>query len=99
MILLYLQTEAVRNRSREVELGRSMNRWLTAMGVNNGGKGYSLVREQSWRLSLCRLTFFTTSGEGRQITNGSFVRSAILPSLPDDPSTQISLWRDRKSVV
>jgi Plasmid encoded RepA protein len=26
MILLYLQTEAVRTRSREVELGRSMNR-------------------------------------------------------------------------
>jgi len=95
MILLYLQTEAVRTRSREVELGRSMNRWLTVMGVNNGGKGYSLVREQSWRLSLCRLTFFTTSDEGRQITNGGFVRNAILPSRPDDPSTQLSLWRER----
>lgn len=95
MILLYLQTEAVRTRSREVELGRSMNRWLTAMGVNNGGKGYSLVREQSWRLSLCRLTFFTTSDEGRQITNGSFVRNAILPLRSDDPSTQLSLWRER----
>lgn len=95
MILLYLQTEAVRTRLREVELGRSMNRWLTAMGVNNGGKGYSLVREQSWRLSLCRLTFFSTSEEGRQITNGGFVRNAILPSRPDDPSTQLSLWRER----
>jgi hypothetical protein len=95
MILLYLQTEAVRTRSREVELGRSINRWLTTMGVNNGGKGYSLVREQSWRLSLCRLTFFSTSEEGRQITNGGFVRNAILPSRPDDPATQISLWRER----
>ncbi len=95
MILLYLQTEAVRMRSREVELGRSMNRWLTTMGVNNGGKGYSLVREQSWRLSLCRLTFFSVSEEGRQITNGGFVRNAILPSRPDDSSTQLSLWRER----
>jgi hypothetical protein len=95
MILLYLQTEAVRTRSREVELGRSMNRWLTTMGVNNGGKGYSLVREQSWRLSLCRLTFFSTSDEGRQITNGGFVRNAILPYRPDDSSTQLSLWRER----
>jgi hypothetical protein len=95
MILLYLQTEAVRTRSREVELGRSMNRWLTTMGVNNGGKGYSLVREQSWRLSLCRLTFFSVSEEGRQITNGGFVRNAILPSRPDDPGTQLSLWRER----
>jgi hypothetical protein len=95
MILLYLQTEAVRNRSREVELGRSMNRWLTAMGVNNGGKGYSLVREQSWRLSLCRLTFFSTTEEGRQITNGGFVRNAILPSPSDEQATQFSLWRER----
>jgi hypothetical protein len=95
MILLYLQTEAVRTRSREVELGRSMNRWLTAMGVNNGGKGYSLVRDQSWRLSLCRLTFFSTSDGGRQITNGGFVRNAILPCRPDDGSTQLSLWRER----
>jgi hypothetical protein len=95
MILLYLQTEAVRTRSREVELGRSMNRWLTTMGVNNGGKGYSLVREQSWRLSLCRLTFFSVSEEGRQITNGGFVRNAILPSRPDDSGTQLSLWRER----
>ena len=95
MILLYLQTEAVRTRSREVELGRSMNRWLTTMGVNNGGKGYHLVREQSWRLSVCRLTFYSTSDEGRQVTNGGFVRTAILPSRPDDPSTQLSLWRER----
>jgi replication initiator protein len=95
MILLYLQTEAVRTRSREVELGRSMNGWLTAMGVNNGGKGYALVREQSRRLSLCRLTFYTTSDEGTQITNGGFVRSAILPSCPDDDGVQLSLWRER----
>jgi hypothetical protein len=95
MILLYLQTEAVRTRSREVELGRSMNRWLTTMGVNNGGKGYTLVREQSWRLSLCRLTFFATSGEGTQITNGGFVRTTILPCHPDDDGIQLSLWRER----
>ena len=38
MILLYLQTQAVRTRSREVELGASMNAWLTAMGIPIGGK-------------------------------------------------------------
>jgi hypothetical protein len=95
LIMLYLQTEAVRTRSREVELGRSMNGWLTTMGVNNGGKGYSLVREQSRRLSLCRLTFFATSDEGLQITNGGFVRNAILPWRPNDDGTQLSLWRER----
>jgi hypothetical protein len=95
MILLYLQTEAVRTRSREVDLGRSMNGWLTTMGVNNGGKGYTLVREQSWRLSLCRLTFYAASDEGIQIMNGGFVRNAILPTRPDDDGKQLSLWRER----
>jgi hypothetical protein len=38
MILLYLQTQAVRTRSREIELGASMNAWLTAMDIPVGGK-------------------------------------------------------------
>ena len=38
MILLYLQSEAVKINSREVELGRTMNQWLASMGIDNGGK-------------------------------------------------------------
>lgn len=91
IILLYLQTEAVRTRSREVELGRSMNHWLSTMGINNGGKTYRLVREQSRRLSLCRLTFYRMVDEATIITNGSFVRDAILPTRELD---QFPLWRE-----
>ena len=65
MILLYLQTQAVRTRSREVELGTSMNAWLTAMGIPVGGKTYQIVREQSRRISRCRLTFFRRVRERR----------------------------------
>ena len=91
MILLYLQTEAVRTRSREVELGRSMNQWLGAMGIDNGGKSYRLIREQSRRLSLCRLTFYRVTDAATFVTNGSFVRSAILPSHEGD---QLQLWQE-----
>jgi hypothetical protein len=56
MILLYLQTQAVKTKSREVELGASMNAWLGAMGIPVGGKTYQIVREQSRRISACRLT-------------------------------------------
>src|SRR3712207_226551 len=42
MILLYLQTQAVRTRSREVELGASMNAWLNAMDIPAGGKTYQI---------------------------------------------------------
>jgi hypothetical protein len=58
MILLYLQTQTVRTRSREVELGASMNAWLRVMDIPVGGKTYQVVREQSCRISRCRLTFF-----------------------------------------
>jgi Plasmid encoded RepA protein len=92
MILLYLQTEAVKTRSREIELGRSMNRWLATMGIDNGGKTYKLVREQAKRLSLCRLTFYKEApGNVTQIMNGSFVRDAIIPTRADD---QLPLWRE-----
>lgn len=91
VILLYLQSEAIRTRSREVELGRSMNHWLTTMGIDNGGKTYRLVREQSRRLSLCRLTFYRVTDEATIVTNGSFVRDAILPS---QDSNQLALWRE-----
>ncbi len=92
LILFYLQTEAIKTRSREVELGRSMHSWLKAMGLNSGGKGYEAVREQSRRLSLCRLTFYRLSEGGEAVLNGSFVREAILPSR--DVGSQLSLWRE-----
>jgi hypothetical protein len=92
LILLYLQTEAIKTRSREVELGRSMHSWLKVMGLNIGGKGYQAVREQSRRLSLCRLTFYRLGEGGEAVLNGSFVREAILPGR--DTGSQLSLWRE-----
>ncbi len=92
LILLYLQTQAIKTRSREVELGRSMHSWLKAMGLNSGGKGYEAVREQSRRLSLCRLTFYRIADGGEAVMNGSFVREAILPIR--DTGSQLSLWRE-----
>lgn len=65
LILLYLQTEAVRNNSREVELGRSMRDWLQRMGIGIGGKTYRDVREQATRIGACRLTFKWHSPDGR----------------------------------
>jgi hypothetical protein len=92
MILLYLQTEAVKTRSRDVELGRSMNTWLNSMGMGTGGRNYNLVREQSKRLSLCRLTFLRETAKQTFVTNGSFVHDAILPN-EDSDDDQLQLWR------
>ena len=93
MILLYLQTQAVRTRSREVELGGSMNAWLGAMGIPVGGKTYQIVREQSRRISRCRLTFFRRTDTAELVTNGAFVRDAILPL--DSTHGRMPLWQER----
>lgn len=93
MILLYLQTQAVRTQSREVELGASMNAWLKAMDIPVGGKTYHAVREQSRRISRCRLTFFRRTEKAEMVTNGAFVRDSILPL--DPTHTQMPLWQER----
>jgi hypothetical protein len=95
LILLYLQTEAVRTSSPEVELGRSMNTWLGRMGLAVGGRTYQLVAEQARRISACRLTFFTDLDSGAESrANGAFVRGSIsMTGVRDDG--QPSLWQDR----
>jgi Plasmid encoded RepA protein len=57
LILLYLQTEAVKTRSRHVELGRSMHAWLRRMGVKPSGTNYSEVNRQSHKIENCLLIF------------------------------------------
>jgi hypothetical protein len=64
LILLYLQTQAIRSKSREVELGRSMREWLRRMGIAQGGKSIREVKDQATRLSLCKLTFFYQNANG-----------------------------------
>ncbi len=58
MILLYLQTQAVRTNSREVELGRSMRDWLGRMGLSWGGETGRALREQAARIAACSLKFW-----------------------------------------
>ena len=94
LILLYLQTEAVRTGNPEVELGRSMKAWMVRMSLSAGGKTYQLVAEQARRISGCRLTFFTDLANAELRSNGAFVQSSIsLAGLADE--SQSTLWQDR----
>src|ERR1700709_2709942 len=62
LILLYLQTEALRTGSREVELGGSLRQWLGRLGISVGGMTGRSVRDQAERISRCRLTFHLSTG-------------------------------------
>ena len=95
LILLYLQTEAIRTGDPEVELGRSMRSWMTRMSLASGGRNYQLVAEQARRISACRLTFLTDlTGGAEHRHNGAFVQDAIsLAGITD--AAQPSLWQDK----
>lgn len=77
LILLYLQSEAIKTNSREIELGRSLRSWLGKLGVPIGGKSLKEVREQSLRISRCRMTFQIVSAGKVGFVNQNIVDTAI----------------------
>lgn len=92
-ILLFLQTEAIRTGSREIELGRSMRVWLGSMGLSIGGTTYKMVTEQARRISGCRLTFYADKGSREIMRHGGFVDGAI--SMYGGAERQETLWQER----
>ena len=92
-ILLFLQSEAIRTGSREIELGRSMRVWLGCMGLSIGGMTYKKVNEQARRISGCSLTFFADRAGAQIKSRGGFVKTEI--TMTDVVEDQPTLWQDR----
>ncbi len=85
LIMLYLQSEALRTGRREIALGRSLRDWLERMGIPAGGKSIKDVREQADRISRCRLTFLVRQGNRTGLVNQNIVDTAMFVD-PDDMS-------------
>ena len=90
LILLYLQTEALKTGSREIELGRSLRDWLRRIGVSVGGRTGTLVKEQAERISRCRLTFHL-QGKTSGLINQSIVDRALFIEDVDDRQGRLTL--------
>jgi hypothetical protein len=91
LILLYLQTEAIRTGTPIVRLGNTMHDWLERLGVKSGGSSYNAIRDQSRRLSACRLTVSWSTEDGRS----GFERANIVNAMmfaPTSDTRQGSLW-------
>lgn len=91
LILLYLQTEALRTNSREIELGRSLREWLGRIGVSVGGRTGKLVKDQAERISRCRLTFHLQGAKSAGLINQSIVDRALFIEDSDAPQGRLSL--------
>jgi hypothetical protein len=83
LILLFLQSEALRTNSREIELGRSLREWLSRLGIPIGGKSFKDVREQAERISHCRLSFHIQVGDRAGLVNQNIVDTAMFVGAAD----------------
>jgi hypothetical protein len=85
LIMIYFQTEAVRSRSKVVDLGPTMASWLKKMGLTTSGGprgSYSPVREQALRIARSEFTM-------------RFERGAQEAHLADQRIVDgMDLWRD-----
>jgi hypothetical protein len=98
LILLFMQTMAIRDQSRFIELGGSLHEWMKRLGVPVGGKSYSHIREQARRLSACTMYLGFATEEGAEATTRTPIANTILlapsRSYPGG-SVQGSLWEER----
>ena len=95
LIMLYLQTQAVRQQSREIVLGKSMSAWMDRMGVPNGGKSYQDVREQIKRLTRCSISFHWQDDRGAEgIAKTSIIEAGLFFSEKSKDTNQGTLWED-----
>lgn len=93
MILLYLQTQAIRTGNREIELGKSMRSWMERMGISIGGETTKALREQAARISACSLKFFWEGEDAKRWARGGIVSAGLRFNAA--PGHEESPWDDR----
>jgi hypothetical protein len=77
LMMIYLQNEAYRNRSRRIELGRSMHAWLRAMGCDSSGKGYRAAKEQALRIERSLISVSYTGSNGKERWQDTIIRGSF----------------------
>ncbi|WP_338045194.1 replication protein RepA [Paracraurococcus ruber] len=99
LIMLYLQTEALKTNSREIELGRSLRAWFSRLGIAPGGKSIRDVREQAERISRCRLSFHLAASGGNPggLKNQNIVDDALFLDTHDPDQGSLFLEKAKLS--
>jgi len=95
MILLYLQTQAIRTGSREIELGKSMRSWMERMGIAVGGETMRALKEQASRISACSLKFFWDGEDAESWARGAIVSAGFRFKDVGDQHHHSQPWDDR----
>ena len=90
LALVHIATQAIRTNSRTVDVGGSVNAFLTELGLDNGGKAYGQMRQQMTALAACTLRL------GRVDTRSiGGVERDFAVTLDAKPFRQFEAWLDR----
>jgi hypothetical protein len=100
VILLFLQTQALEQRSREIEVGSTTYAWLRRLGLGAGGQDYRRFRAQMMRLLACSVRFLFENrredgGRVSGFTKNPLIESGMLSLQDRRHDGQMSLWGDR----
>jgi hypothetical protein len=91
LALVHIATQAIRTRSRTVDVGSSVNAFLTELGLDNGGKAYGQMRQQMTALAVCTLRL----GRVETRTIGGTERDFAV-TLDAKPFRQFEAWIDSR---
>lgn len=89
LALVHITTQAIRTNSRTVDVGGSVNAFLTELGLDNGGKAYRQMRQQMTALAACTLRL----GRVDTRTIGGVERDFAV-TLEAKPFRQFEAWID-----
>ena len=87
LVMIYLSAEAVRTRSRVVDVGHSVREFLMRLGISINGKEHAAFLRQLRALAACDMRL----GIGRK-TIMDAKPIAVFEMAPDGPDGQRSLW-------
>ena len=85
LVMVHVSSEAVRTRSRTVEIGESMREFLNRLGLSTSGGtrgGYANLRRQMQALAACRLTL------------GMYAEGQVM-TVDAKPIRRFSAWLDQ----
>jgi hypothetical protein len=91
LALVHISTQAIRTRSRTVDVGASVNAFLTDLGLDNGGKAYGQMRSQMTALAVCTLRL----GRVERRTIGGEEKDFAV-TLDAKPFHQFEAWLDSR---
>ncbi len=97
LLLAWVTTEAIKTKSKELELGDSLSGFMRELDlVPTGGRWGSITRlkEQTKRLFASSITALYEHGDGTQIINQAVADRAVFWWHPKDPE-QAALWKSQ----